>query len=44
MYLIIGLGNPGRKYDNTRHNVGFAVIDKISEKLNIQVDKNRPSL
>ncbi|NLW24190.1 MAG: aminoacyl-tRNA hydrolase [Clostridia bacterium] len=41
MYLIIGLGNPGRKYDNTRHNVGFAVIDKISEKLNIQVDKKQ---
>jgi len=41
MYLIIGLGNPGRKYDNTRHNVGFAVIDKIAEKLNIQVDKKQ---
>lgn len=32
MYIIVGLGNPKKEYENTRHNVGFAVIDKIAEK------------
>ena len=39
VYLIVGLGNPGRKYDKTRHNAGFQVIDVLSEKMNIQVKK-----
>lgn len=39
MFLIIGLGNPGQKYKDTRHNVGFGVIDKIAQTLNIEVDK-----
>ena len=34
MKLIIGLGNPELRLKNTRHNIGFKVIDKISEKLN----------
>ena len=38
MYLIIGLGNPGRKYEKTRHNVGFKCIDAIAEILQIDVD------
>ncbi len=32
--IIIGLGNPGEKYKNTRHNVGFMVLDKFAEKNN----------
>ena len=37
MYLIVGLGNPERKYDGTRHNVGFEAIDAISKKFGIDV-------
>ena len=29
MFLICGLGNPGKKYENTRHNIGFKFVDKI---------------
>lgn len=35
----MGLGNPGKKYEGTRHNAGFMVIDKLSEKYNIDVNK-----
>ena len=38
MYLIVGLGNPERKYDGTRHNVGFEAIDAISKKFGIEVN------
>ena len=40
MYIVVGLGNPGRKYEHTRHNVGFDVIDVLSEKHHIQLTKN----
>lgn len=41
MYLIAGLGNPGRDYKWTRHNVGFEVIDKLAYDYNIDVSKNK---
>lgn len=37
MYIIAGLGNPGKEYENTRHNVGFDVIDVLADKYNISV-------
>ena len=41
MYLIIGLGNPEADYANTRHNMGFNVINKLSEKYDIEVKKDK---
>ena len=35
MFIIAGLGNPGREYENTRHNIGFLVIDDIAKKYQI---------
>ncbi len=39
MYLIAGLGNPGREYEMTRHNIGFEVIDYIADKYKVKVKK-----
>lgn len=39
MYVIAGLGNPGREYEKTRHNMGFQVIDRLSEKIGIPVKR-----
>ncbi|MDD3204664.1 MAG: aminoacyl-tRNA hydrolase [Lachnospiraceae bacterium] len=37
MYIIVGLGNPGKEYETTRHNTGFQIIDIIAEKYNIDI-------
>ena len=37
MYIIAGLGNPGEKYDNTRHNAGFLTIDALADRYGIDV-------
>lgn len=39
MFLIVGLGNPGKEYDGTRHNIGFAAIDYIADKYNIELNR-----
>jgi len=41
MFLIVGLGNPEPEYSNTRHNMGFDVINKLSETTGIKVEKNK---
>lgn len=41
MFLIIGLGNPGKEYEKTRHNLGFDVIDCIGRKYNIQLNRRK---
>ena len=39
MYIIAGLGNPGRRYEQTRHNIGFLTVDRIAEELGIKTDR-----
>ena len=41
MYLIVGLGNPGRQYEATRHNMGFDVINKIAKKYDIDLGRSK---
>ncbi len=40
-YIVVGLGNPGKDYENTRHNAGFLTIDYIAEKCGVKIDRAR---
>ncbi len=41
MHIIIGLGNPGKKYEQTRHNVGFMAVDEIARRHNLAWNDNK---
>lgn len=41
MYIIAGLGNPGKQYEHTRHNVGFDTLDKLADKYQISIDTRK---
>ena len=40
-YMIVGLGNPGKKYEGTRHNIGFCALDFCAKAFGITVNKNQ---
>jgi PTH1 family peptidyl-tRNA hydrolase len=42
-WLVVGLGNPGREYEGTRHNVGFAVIERLAAQWEIGRSRERVS-
>ena len=41
MFLIVGLGNPTKQYEKTRHNIGFDVMDALADKYNISISENK---
>lgn len=38
-YIVVGLGNSGTKYENTRHNAGFIAVDRLAQKLGVKIDR-----
>lgn len=39
MKLIVGLGNPGKEYEHSRHNMGFDVVDMFADSIGVDIDK-----
>ena len=40
-FIILGLGNPGKKYERTRHNAGFLAVDEVGRRLGIGIDQEK---
>ncbi len=41
LWIVAGLGNPGKKYENTRHNLGFGAVDLLASKLDVKIKRSR---